>query len=701
MKTIFNSDKPISDKTDDRFNRFNFSKRIAETIINRNSEDGLVIGIYGIWGEGKTSILNILEGELKNNENIVLIKFNPWRFTNEENLILNFLKNISEALNKQLNNNIEKLGGFIKKYGGITSLINLDLLKIGESLSDTDLEELKNRVNEFLKESNKKAVIIIDDIDRLDKQELFSIFKLVKLTGDFSNTYYVLAFDNDMVAASIGERYAQGDKNAGYNYLEKIIQVPLIIPKPLSSSILNFTLDLINKVINETGIVLSPIEGQKIGFIFFEHILKRISTPRLAVRFANSLSFLLPLLKGEVNHSDLIVFEAVKIFYPDYYNFIKTNPHFFIDSYDNLGGRRNEEKVKELNVQFEKLGTSLSLQEKKSIKYLLIRLFPRLNEGFNNSYVQDGENLWAKEKNIGSAKYFNRYFLYSVPDNEISDVYFENFINSLKDKSIKNRNKELKDILDLVDSSEFLNKLSYFDENIDSDIRVILIDLLVQNENSFEDIKSVFGASSPKSQLAIKIVQLLKSLKNKEQQFEIALKLFSDVVPFEFSMELYRWFNVGKNESEKIFDEKKFRDLKELLLNRALTKSKNENTTLFEKYDQYAYRLLEIWYELNPKALNNYGNTLISENPNYVKIIIYTLTSTIYSSTNPNPYKVDLKERTFNDISNFFDIELFYKTLIKHYGPEINKEEAIFYDIDEGQNEMNALRQFVFWYSKS
>ena len=37
------------------------------------------------------------------------------------------------------------------------------------------------------------------------KQELFSLFKLIKLTGDFSNTYYILSFDDEMVASAIGE----------------------------------------------------------------------------------------------------------------------------------------------------------------------------------------------------------------------------------------------------------------------------------------------------------------------------------------------------------------------------------------------------------------------------------------------------------------------------------------------------------------
>jgi len=129
---------------------------------------------------------------LNTNDDVLIVKFNPWRFKDEDALILNFLKNISEVLNRELNTKTEKLVDFFNKYGSITSILNFDLSKLSENFSDTQLEDLKNRVNDFLKESYKKIVVIIDDIDRLDKQELFSLFKLIKLTGDFQKliTYY-------------------------------------------------------------------------------------------------------------------------------------------------------------------------------------------------------------------------------------------------------------------------------------------------------------------------------------------------------------------------------------------------------------------------------------------------------------------------------------------------------------------------------
>lgn len=78
MDDNYLADKPISEEKDDKFQRYNFSKRIAETILNRKSSDSIVIGLYGAWGEGKTSVLNFIKQELNPHyPNVIQFSFNP------------------------------------------------------------------------------------------------------------------------------------------------------------------------------------------------------------------------------------------------------------------------------------------------------------------------------------------------------------------------------------------------------------------------------------------------------------------------------------------------------------------------------------------------------------------------------------------------------------------------------------------------
>lgn len=52
----------------------------------------------------------------------------------------------------------------------------------------------------------------------------------------------------------------------------------------------------------------------------------------------------------------------------------------------------------------------------------------------------------------------------------------------------------------------------------------------------------------------------------------------------------------------------------------------------------------------------------------------------------------------FEIIKNYFDIKQFYKSLISVYNNELEEAEVKFYDMDKGQTEINALRQFKHWF---
>src|SRR5688500_440525 len=57
----YSADQPIRSKEEDRFNRWPFAYRIAETLAARSEPTSLVIGIYAPWGDGKTSTRRMME----------------------------------------------------------------------------------------------------------------------------------------------------------------------------------------------------------------------------------------------------------------------------------------------------------------------------------------------------------------------------------------------------------------------------------------------------------------------------------------------------------------------------------------------------------------------------------------------------------------------------------------------------------------
>ena len=90
--------------------------------------------------------------------------------------------------------------------------------------------ENKKIVKNILKTSSKihkpaKLIIIIDDIDRLDSNEIQEVFMLVKKNADFPNTLYLLAFDEEVVKKALIDK-----GTPEHNYLDKIIQASLHVP---------------------------------------------------------------------------------------------------------------------------------------------------------------------------------------------------------------------------------------------------------------------------------------------------------------------------------------------------------------------------------------------------------------------------------------------------------------------------------------
>ncbi|HXB43376.1 MAG TPA: P-loop NTPase fold protein, partial [Puia sp.] len=238
---LIRPDKPIDLRSEDKFQRYNFAQEIAKIVSSGNYTSSLVVGIYGKWGEGKTSVMNFIKAEIPK-DTTVIINFNPWRFSDENQLIHSFFSSIAVALKKRLISRSKRALELLGNYGdSIGSLSNIVLpgsglvfnagKKMAEKLNKESIEELKKKVDDLIIEANCNFVVFIDDIDRLNVEEVQAVFKLVKLLGDFPRTTYILSFDEDMVAAALGPKYGNRDKTSGYDFLEKIIQIPLHLPK--------------------------------------------------------------------------------------------------------------------------------------------------------------------------------------------------------------------------------------------------------------------------------------------------------------------------------------------------------------------------------------------------------------------------------------------------------------------------------------
>jgi len=641
------------------------------------------------------------------------VKFNPWRYNDENSLLIQFFEKLSIALDKNIKTGKEKVGDVLKKYAKLLSIdipiignIGDKLENVGDVMGEIDIETLKIRIETIIKESKTKVVIFIDDIDRLDKNEIHTIFRLVKLTGDFSNTTYILSFDEEMVSSAIGERFAAGNQNSGRNFLEKIIQVPLKIPVAQPDALQQFCFKLVDKALYSNKIELIDTDVRRFVNEFSSNILIKLETPRLAVRYGNTLSFSLPLLNGEVNLVDLMLVEAIKIFYPNHYEFIKSNPDFFIGSYiKDFPTGKDIDKVNLLKSHIKKLGEDLTVKQNSCILNLLKELFPRLDQILlDYSYSHGSEDKWFKSKRIASPKYFNRYFTYAVIKGEISDIAFQNFLSEISTLSNEAIISSIKSLIEQSSPENFLYKIRSIEDEFEWEkstriakaISIISEILPLKNDFTFS-----FGYQAPKGQAAIFIYQLIKKHNNKEEQFKLAKELLNISQPFQFANDINNWLREDDSFENRLFDELQQKKLDLELINRA--KKEAGIIPIFEYFPEDVFYLLSSWVKIDKLGLTKYIKGILNKNPEKYIMLLRVFTPTAQSTAVDGTFKIDFSKSDYDFFVTIFDKKYIKEIISKVYSVEdistVKIEWRTLRQVNY-QTDINITRQFLSWYNE-
>jgi len=435
---LLSSDRPLKDPGDDLLGHAPFAKALATSILRECPPDGLVVGIYGPWGTGKSTALNFLVHYLEQGDGDaapIVLRFNPWWFGGQEDLIRRFF-GLFEAAVFRAKAKRRKLKTSLAAFGSVFGAAVSDLPvpgsktiaraveKASEAGRLADVVALKAELVAELEKAALSIVIVIDDIDRLTADEIRQLFRLIKAVADFPNVTYVLAFDRDVAARALSEFH----EGAGDLYLEKIVQVPFELPPPDRDQLRTMLFRRLDRLL--AGTPDQEFDQQRFANVYFDCIRPFIQKPRDVVRLTNSLSVTFPAVKGEVSPIDFIGMETIRIFCPILYDVVRNNPDRFAGVFSSTAHTRELDDARAFHDRW----LNLLGERRDELKAAVQRLFPRLHAVWGNTF--HGTASWRNQRRLCSPDVFPVYFRLSVSPHSVSRAEFEAILSAASNVSL-------------------------------------------------------------------------------------------------------------------------------------------------------------------------------------------------------------------------------------------------------------------------
>ncbi|OBX09994.1 KAP family P-loop NTPase fold protein [Gallibacterium genomosp. 3] len=273
--------------TESKEDYLNFGEvsQIITEILETEAMLPVSIGVFGNWGAGKSSLLNLIEQQIKPDEWII-IKFDAWLYQGFDDARAALLETIANHLiqatkdnenilqkSKNLLTRIDslRLAGLLVEgaavavglptFGLVSKILGtaqnaLDGIQdetesrkavgVGKEIVDTgknlikpkeqqtpphQIDAFRRDYGEILRDLNKKLVIVIDNLDRCLPANAIQTLEAIRLFLFLNRTAFIIAADEEMIRHSVAEHYKDLSYRHQIDYLDKLIQIPIHVPK--------------------------------------------------------------------------------------------------------------------------------------------------------------------------------------------------------------------------------------------------------------------------------------------------------------------------------------------------------------------------------------------------------------------------------------------------------------------------------------
>lgn len=746
------ADKPIEKADEDLLGRSDFAKQFGKSICEYDSKDGLVIGLYGKWGSGKTSIINMAISEIpvdksekkkwyskvykrikeiftsqKTEEEDqchypIVIKFSPWNYSDKSNLISLFFHELKNKLGvAKGEENKGKIGKAISQYSDIIDALSsipvagpaiAHILKTifkaaGSKLMKTpSLGEAKEKLCKALEDFNHKIIVFIDDIDRLTTPQIKDIFQLVKQVGDFPNIIYVLTMDREIVCNALSEYHnIDGDE-----YLKKIVQVSFEVPEIDKSLLPEILKGRLSKIIHK-----NDCEEKFENSRYFETVLENCIKPyikniRDINRLLNAFQFKYGVLWRETSFVDLLAITAIEIFEPKLYKWIANNGSAVCTKY--LRNKFYTESVKYLEYYKDEF---INLELNPSLSICIISsLFPyfAMRIDYDGEFVFLNNSELLKYKRIAAVEKFDLYFRFDINSIKISrekihDCLYEYDKDCIIETIIKS---EKEDVLDYL----LRNMAVLADEEHSNRLKLVLYAIVDSYEELVNNQTSVIHADFVFNEIVKFVFSIIEKIDSENERHEVIYSILKNsnksnieliaAILNQEEMAFGRFNNKTAHKDLQLVSLKHLESLEKNYIDKIELISKSENILNVGVFNIVFY----LWEDLDKEGAENYVKKLFNDKVSKLKFIC----TKAYFFRGLNDYGWDFNLKSYSNYISREDLYNEIKDSVKNHLDEFTKEEQIIlasfvlnYENNNGDfdhaTEREALQLIEKWKSES
>ena len=354
--SLISSDLPIRGRDEDKFAFVPFANDIVAHIFREGQPESLVVGLSGRWGSGKTSLLNLIDEQLTfikvSNRQLLSIRYVPWRVEDRKSLLSDFLPLLVEKIEEEVEKSSTESSGFldlfrpvknyvhalkkaepsVKALAKILSALGSPTLEKGlELINDVslarneekipDIEQLHRSAYEALRTLKIPVAVMIDDIDRLEPNEIVDLLRLVRATAQLPYITFILAYDQTHVISAVNEVL----KINGQEFLEKFVQLPVAVPLVSQSSLVEIVKKRLTEQVEGLDVAQSIVEEQLetiSDIIFTVEGTEAIITPRDVYRTLNTINFRINSEKEELNFEKIVYLSIIQTKFPTIFDWL-------------------------------------------------------------------------------------------------------------------------------------------------------------------------------------------------------------------------------------------------------------------------------------------------------------------------------------------------------------------------------------------